>query len=438
MLDSIYCNAPRHSAAQGALVRKKVTAVSSTKDYVPGCDDCLHDFLNKLPEELVRQILSLALSHLLPHEVVLLTMRRQGGVMLEAWPALCLQFPWLFPHYVSTPLEFRALIEDAQTYGRKTFKQIFDGLNLLQENTKKMEVADLHRGGLLKKGWLYAFDAGLGEEAEKQFLSWLQVHHARTLACLRWFPTQIETTDLLEEAAKYKNVDIFKAIFEYPLKHNISWEAQSYKRALKHIACRGDIEMAHYLLDKCDKNKDVNLDDGFLHIAAEAGSLEIVKMLLQKGVKLDASYYRETVTEVLGRIISTYFLCESFNNTPFHQMMVKQLEILVYVAQMGIENGIPENAPFYTALKPYVSGILHRVGYLPPEQGLWLTQFLMENGAEIKAKNSYANTFLHNCIRLFSTLILFPHTCYIFCWNWINYCIAVLQRLQSEQTPILH
>ncbi len=323
----------------------------------------------RLPAEIQSTILIEALSHFTPYEIALITMQKEGKliqVSIEGCHALYKKFDWLYPKWVASFSEFTALIHDAHRYGDKTFKQIFEGLNLLKSAQEaslnsQIDITRLQSAGILQKGWIYSDDIDTSKFVQKQFLEWIRTNPAFIMACLRWMPPQREIPSLLTEAAKHRNLSIVQSVFEFMVQHKIPLDRES---ALKQAVQNTDILMARYLFDIGARID--HLPEDILHKAAYTTCLETVELLINKGVRINKVisdvYLMDTgktaIDVVVSRLSIGFF--KYYSSAELRQRGVNLLNTLIYLIQKGQE----QNIAFNTSCKPERMSLLHAACYV--------------------------------------------------------------------------
>ncbi len=366
----------------------------------------------RLPPEIQSAILIEALSHFTPYEIALITMQKKGQIIqfnTEGCHALYKKFDALYPKWVASLSEFTAVIHDAHKYGGRTFKQIFEGLNLLkfaQETgpNSHIDIASLHRAGILQKGWIYPDDIDTSKFVQNRFLEWARTNPTSIMACLRWIPSQKDIPSLLTEVTKYKNLSLVQSVFEFMVQRKIPLD-RDRETALEKAVTNADISIVRYLFDIGARIYD--LPEDTLHEAVRSTCFEMVELLVNKGVKIDhkvSSYSslhrgKTAIDVVVSRLSINYF-----DDSPPPELLnkgVNLLKILIYLIQKGQE----QNIVFNTSCKPERISLLHVACYVqsPALRAQLATLFIEHDPTTLYTQDrdiygNYGNTPLHTAV----------------------------------------
>ncbi len=291
------------------------------------------------------------------------------------------QFDWLYPQWVSTRAEFKALIQDARTYGGKTSKQIFEGFNILkliQQAGPHAQITTAHfqRAGILKAGWAHPDNIQISKFIQTQFLEWLQANPAHILACLRWLPAQSRIPAVLTEIVKLGKVSVVQSAAASMEQHI---EPLDKAAALEQAVKNANVHIAHYLFNNGTSIQD--LPKNILHKAVQTGCLEMVELLVEKGANLNEKgpglpilHDGKTATELAVSAIDAQYFSTSKANRRYG---LNRIQIASYLIQKMQE----QNIPFDIQSTPNGMTLLHAACYIKPqEKGLELAKLLFKQG----------------------------------------------------------
>ncbi len=356
------------------------------------------DACHKLPPEIGLIILSYFLLDLKTHAILDIAEYKKGVVLLEAWPALyeaCSLPVKRERKEISRPIKIKQLqsfIRDAQNYGGKTLRQIFYGLNLRKKPLHTITIEDFMRAGIISRTLFLPNNIPRSRDAQKRFLEWLCEKPKRILACLRWIPAQKSTPyNLLEKTAKHKDLDIFKAVFEYMARYQLHDEMDPYRGILWKAVRNHNAALVQYILDKDPQNQP---DTNMLESAACNGDLSIVKLILNKGVELrELDLFGETVLDAAIGSLFPHPLFLSSRNSEEYQETINQIDVIILLMRQYMDKGIPIE----------INGKLqddntfwHIACYAKDrESSLWLAHFLIRDDKYrklINVVNEYGHT----------------------------------------------
>ncbi len=353
---------------------------------------------NNLPPEIALHILSYLLLAVKTHKMLDIAEYKKGEVLPEAWPALykaCSLPAKRECKRISQPDEMEQLqsfFHDAQKYGCKTLRQIIYGLDLRKKPLTTITIEDCMRAGIISRALFFPNDIPRSIDIQKHFLKWLCEKPERIIACLRWIPAQESTPyDLLVKTAKYKDISVFKAAFEYMTRYQLHDERNPYKGVLYEAVRNDNTALVQYLLDTDTQNQP---DTNMLDRAAHNGYLPIVKLLLYKGVDLrKLDLFGKTVLESTIDSLSPYSLFRSSRNNEDYQETINQIDAIILLMRQYEDKGIPIeiNRKFR-----YNNTFWHIACYArDSESSLWLANFLIRDDKYkklINATNEYRYT----------------------------------------------
>ncbi len=382
----------------------------------------------------------------------------KGELWLYAWLYIRKELHYVFPNWFSTDKELKAFIKDAQKYGGKTFEQIFEGLALLKDPKTPGSMEAYQRAGIIKKAPLQDLPHLSADAfARNQLLKWLQENPNRMLACLLWLPAQTDTailfsdaidikrkasqlpypvhmlahlpfilpeTDIpyaLTQAAENKDKNTFRRIFKLALSTPVAESADKtgeiYKKALEKAIENSNIEIVKYIFEQAIENAHTDtvkyvidqfginqlekkvLHNSILHQLARTSSLDMVRLFVEHGAKLDTRNIEgKTPAEVVVSAISGRWFSPSSRvcRNDEYQRDINLLKVACYLIQQGFERKVH----FDISCKPTDTTLLHAVCYLQPSKEIeQLTAFLVnKNPNFVDDQDLDGNTPLHIAI----------------------------------------
>ncbi len=351
-----------------------------------------------LPPEIALHILPYLLLAVKTNKMLDIAEYKKGEVLPEAWPALYKACSFLFEQEsakISRSIQIEAVqsfVRDAQRYGGRTLRQIIYGVNLRKKPLTTITIEDCMRAGIISRALFSPENILRSRDVQQRFLEWLCEKPARIIACLRWIPAQKSTPDyLLTEIAKYKDLGVFKAVFEYMTRYQLHDKINPYRGVLWEAISNNDAVLVEYVLDNDPQNQP---SANMLQKTALNGNLPIAKLLLHKGVDLrELDLFGKTVLDTAIDCLFSHYLFTSSRNSKKYQETINKIDITILLMRQYVDNGIPieinrklrDNNTFW-----------HIACYARDrESSLWLSNFLIRDDTYrkwINAANEYRYT----------------------------------------------
>ncbi len=358
------------------------------------------NLFKSLPPEMVSMLFAETLFGLTVNEILNISEYQKGKLKSEVWPALYKANVSLFisieelSEWCSDLRPFQSFVNDAQTYGRKTLRQIFYGFGLLKKVKSFITVEDCMRAGIISRELFFPDDMPRSAQVQQHFLSWLREKKGRILACLRWIPPQTNIPNLLEAAAKYHHFEIFKQVHLYTEKYNLYTAFHHpYRNALRKAVQHNDRQLTEYIINKFST---IPLEVGLLKIAARNGYFSIVELLIQKGANIDElDTFKRTALQTV--IQSFYPHCLSATSKKYkkkeYQETLNQLDVIIFLLRQYVDKGLDFNINLELREK---NTFLHMACYVQdPNSALWLARFILKQQKDknlFDAKNADGKT----------------------------------------------
>ncbi len=251
----------------------------------------------------------------------------------------------------------------------------------------QIDIAHLQRAGILQKGFVHPDNIEVSTFIQTQFLEWLLTNPAHIVACLRWLPAQSRIPAALTEIVKHGNVSMVQSALEFMEQHHIT--SLDKTAALETAIKNAHLPIARYLFNNGTHLHDLPRD--ILHKAAKTGCQEMVKLLVEKGAKLDekgpglsSSHEGKTAAEVaVSAIYADYFS----SSKTLRQHGRNLAHIAAYLIQKNQEQDIPLNIQS----TPHGMTLLHAICYIKPHaQGLEIAKHLFDQNVDsIHIGNNY-------------------------------------------------
>ncbi len=353
------------------------------------------DSIGTLLPEMALEIFSYVLLDFPINKILNVSEYKKGILIPEAWPAIYKAYSFLFTSHdrklswCHQLKKLQNIINDAQTFGGKTLRQTFYGLNLARDTESSISIEDFMLAGIISRDLLHPDNIPLSVSCQQRFLEWLCRRKARVIACLRWLPAQTSKPDLLLEAAKYKDLYFFREVSTYSTIHKIYGKRLSYENALSRAIYNNDIALFKYIFYK---NPHIQIDTPAFHVAAVNGHLEIVKFLINKGADIQAiGYLKKNVLEVAMEFFYPYNISSLQKGSKEYQEKINQTNTIIFLLQQYEKKGIPVEREWKRLSD---INLLHMACYIQdPESSLWLAKFMIEKDKNlIHVKDIYGNT----------------------------------------------
>ncbi len=354
--------------------------------------------LDMLLPEMALEIFSYVLLDLPINKILDVTEYKKGILIPEAWPAIYKAYSFLFTSHNRKSSwcyqlkKLQNIINDAQTFGGKTLRQTFYGLNLARDTESSIPIEDFMLAGIISRELLHPDNIPLSVSCQQRFLEWLCRKKARVVACLRWLPAQKSKPDLLKEAAKYKDLYFFREVSRYSTIHKLYGKTLPYKNALFQAISNNDIALAKYIFYK---NPHIQIPTPAFHIAAVNGHLEMIKFLIAKGSDIQAiGPIKENVLGMAIEFFFPYGISSLQKESEEYQKIINQTNTIIFLLQQYEKKGISIEREWK---RLSAITLLHMACYIQdPESSLWLAKFMIKKDKNfIHAKDLYGNTPLH-------------------------------------------